>query len=161
VLGPNLLQTYSPSNNWCWWPYLILNSLVCNTFTWSTCHILVPIIIIGGMLCLTLCSFLVWYIASVTKVCFSKSLIYNTISTYCGNIYSTLLLSRSSSHSSWLCQYWDETDCQVGAFVYGLFPYLHVFFNTYVVSPQICTKCHVFGLTHSFLFFPIPYVIDL
>jgi hypothetical protein len=47
------------------------------------------------------------------------------------------------------------------SYMWILSPYLFTFFDMYVISPQIYTKCHVFGLINLYLFFPIPFLIDL
>ncbi len=101
----NLLQTYSFGSNMGWHMCLILDSLVCITWTLSACRISILTAIIGGILCLILFSILVWYTLSITKACSSRSLIYCIVSTYCGNICSTSSLSKFSSHSSWLWWY--------------------------------------------------------
>ncbi len=105
MLWPYLLQTCFLGNNWSWWLGLILDTLICSTFTLSTCHISILTVIIGGVLCSIMCSTLILYITSIIKTNSSNSEVYNTISTYCGNTCSTSLLSRSSSCSSWLCWY--------------------------------------------------------
>ncbi len=64
------------------------------------------------MLCLALCSTLVWYNALITKACSSESSVWSIVLTYYGNTYSTSSLSRSLSHSSWLCWYWGEIEAQ-------------------------------------------------
>ncbi len=97
-----ILQTCFSNSFMGWHLCLILDPLVCITWTLSAYCIPVLITIIGGMLCLILFSILVWYAPSVTKACSSRSSIYYIVSTYYGNICSTSSLSKSSSHFSWL-----------------------------------------------------------
>jgi len=101
------LVLFHPSlgKNMCWRLCLVLDSLVCITLTLFVDHIFVLIIAIGtigGVMCSTLLSILVWYIVFVTKACSSRSSICKTVSTHYGNTYSTSSLSKSSSHSSWI-----------------------------------------------------------
>ncbi len=91
MLWPNLLQTSSLSNNWCWKLGLILDSLVYNTFIRSTFCTSILVVIIGRMLCSTMCSLLVWYTTSIVKACSSGSYVYTIVFAYCGNTYSNFI----------------------------------------------------------------------
>jgi hypothetical protein len=92
---------------------LTMNSLLCNTL--ALVFAFIPIflgILVGGILHLVLISILDWYTTSVVKACY---FIYldNTTFTYYDIAYSTLSLSKSSSHSWRGWWYKNETNCQV------------------------------------------------
>lgn len=96
--------------------------------------------------------------SSVIKTCSSIYSIFNIVSTYYGNTYSTSSMSKSSSHSSCFNGTKVKQITKQSLCIRILSPYLHVLVDVYIISPWICTYYHVFGWTNSSLLFLVPCV---
>lgn len=144
----------------CCWLCLILDSLFFSTLTLVVGLIFVLIIIIGGMLCSTLFSNLVWLTIFITKACSFKSqstMQFQHIAILHVQLHHCLSL-HSIPHGFNNIEVKQITKQNLYLWILSLI--LPIPFNEHVISPHICIIHHVFGLTDSSMFFPIPFVIN-